>query len=68
MYKVAYLYQKTHAKLIQLKNAGRIQSMTSFIDSAVNKAITGLEAPLSPAQEIVITIKVKGGECSEEKC
>ncbi len=67
MYKVAYLYPKTHAKLIQLKNAGRITSIMSFIDNAVNKAIAELTAPPEPNKEIVITIRIEGDKLSEER-
>lgn len=67
MYKVAYLNPSTHTKLIQLKNAGRIQSMTSFIDSAIKKAIAELPAPPEPTKEIIITIKIEGGGFSAEK-
>lgn len=67
MYKVAYLYPRTHEKLIQLKNAGHINSIMSFIDTAVNEAIAELPASSDSTKEIVITIKIEGGKSSEER-
>ena len=65
MYKTSYLYPQTHARLTQLKNAGQIDSIMSFVDSAINKAIAELPAPPEPAKEIVITIKIEGGNTRE---
>ena len=68
MYRTTYLTNSSHAKLSRLRDSGQIKSVMSFVNMAVNKALSELEAPkvpeTAPASEIVITIKVQGGQIS----
>ena len=69
MYRTTYLTNSSHAKLSKLRDTGRIKSVMSFVNEAVNKALAEFEAPeelTTPAlaNEIVITIKVNGGQIS----
>lgn len=67
MYKSVNLTDSLHAQLIRLRNGGRITSISSFVQGAVIKALEELPAPqleTAPANEIVITIQVNGGQIS----
>lgn len=68
MYRTTYLTNSSHAKLSKLRDTGRIKSVMSFVNQAVNKALQELEVPQvpesAPTNEIVITIKVNGGQIS----
>ena len=68
MYRTTYLTNSSHAKLSRLRDSGQIKSVMSFVNQAVNKALAELQAPkvpeTAPTNEIVITIKVNGGQIS----
>jgi len=67
VYRTTYLTNVSHARLSKLRDSGQIKSVMSFVNQAVNKALAEFEAPeelTTPANEIVITIKVNGGQIS----
>lgn len=69
MYRTTYLTNVSHARLSKLRDSGQIKSVMSFVNEAVNKALAEFEAPEeltnpAPANEIIITIKVNGGQIS----
>lgn len=68
MYRTTYLNNSSHAKLSKLRDTGRIKSVMSFVNQAVNKALQELEVSQvpesAPTNEVVITIKINGGQIS----
>lgn len=72
MYKMTYLSNSSHAKLSKLRDTGRIKSVMSFVNKAVNKALDEFESPevlttQAQTNEIVITIKINGGHNTYER-
>ena len=67
MYKTVSFNSQLHRRLEKLRNAGQIISISSFVREAVEKALEELPAPqleTAPANEIVITIQINGGQIS----